>query len=307
MGIVRRLGWFVDWAASNKIWCLGGAAFLSILWFIVSFGEQLPEQFEKFQADSIKFEMYRLDLEKMRALMGHTYQAAFGFLVPVQLYNEIATRAPAGSFTPEEIANGLKAATDARTQLATAAGMIQGTTFTDPRLQAFKDSLQKDIEQFGNMSATFQEVFLLLGTGKKEDATAKINDLNSSPKIIESVTAANARLHDINIPLIGREYVHNIYGKLLEARLFLIKLLAAIAGLCYEVAFVVVSCAILFWRRRGVAGNIPPNYSANQSSGAREVEHRPQRWHPRKPAVRHSNRSSPSKAPRPWGYGDRHT
>jgi hypothetical protein len=162
MWIVRRLGWFVDWAASNKIWCLGGAAFLSILWFIVSFGEQLPEQFEKFQADSVKFKMYLLDLEKMRALMGHTYQAAFGFLVPAQLYNDIAKRAAMESFPPDEIANGLKAATDARTHIATAAGMVQGTTFTDSRLQAFKDSLQKDIEQLGNMAATVQEVFVLL-------------------------------------------------------------------------------------------------------------------------------------------------
>ena len=245
--------------------------------------------------------------------MGHTYQAAFGFMVPAQLYNDIAKRAAMESFPPDEIANGLKATTDARTHIATAAGMVQGTTFTDSRLQAFKDSLQKDIEQLGNMAATVQEVFVLLGSGKKEEATAKINELNSSPKIIESMTAANARLHDfsINISLIGRDYVHNIYGKLLEARIFLIKLVVAILGLCYEVAFVVVlSCTILFWRRRvgtenttcpseGVIGSIPPNYSGNQRKRAREVRHRPQRWYSRKPAVRRSNRSPPSRTPWP--------
>ena len=303
MGIVRRLGWFGDWAASNKIWCLCGAAFLSVLWFIVSFGEQLPEQLEKFQAYFMKFEMYLLDLEKMKALMGHTQQAAFAFLIPVQLCNDIARRAAMGSFPPDEIANGLKAAMDARTHIATAAGIVQGTTFTDSRLQAFKDLLQKDIEQLGNLAATVQEVFLLLEAGKKEDATAKINDLNSSPKIIESMTAANARLHSsINIPLIGREYVHNIFGTILEARMLLIKLLLAIAGFCYEVVFVVVSCAILFWRRRGMTGSISPNYSENQSRRTREVGHRPQRWHSRKPAVRRSSR-----LPCPWGCGDRHT
>jgi hypothetical protein len=312
MWIVRRLGWFVDWAPSNKIWCLGGAAFLSILWFLVSFGEQLPEQLENFEANSIKFEMYLRDLEKMRALMGHMQQAAFGYLVPVQLYDEIASRAALGSFPPDEIANGLKAATDARNRIATAAGMIQGTTFTDSRLQALKDSLQKYTEQLGNMAVTVQEVFSLLGAGKKEDAAAKIIDLNRSPQILERMTAANARLRDssINMPLIGREYIHNVHGKLIEARMFTIKLLVAITGLCYEVAFVVLSCTILFWRRRvgtenttcpseEMIGSIPPNYSGNQSKRAREVRHRPQRWYSRKPAVRRSNRSPPSRTPWP--------
>jgi hypothetical protein len=295
MGIVRRLSWFGHWAASNKFWSLGGAAFLSILWFIVSVGGQLPEQFEKFQADSMKFQMYLLDLEKMKALMGYTYQAVFGFLVPVQLYND---RAVTGSLTPDEISKGLKAATEARIHIAAAAGLVQGTTFTDSRFQSFKDSLQKDIEQLGNMATTVQEVFVLVDVGKKEEATAKINEFNSSPKIIEIMTAASTRLRDsnLNIPFIGREYVNNIYGKIWEARKFLIMLLAAIAGLCYEVAFVVVS-TILFWRWRGVTGSMPPDYSENQSRRAR-VGHR---------SVRRSNRSPQSKTARPWRRRDRRT
>lgn len=250
MRIAHPLNRFLDWAAANRLWCLAGAAFVAIFWFLASFGLSLPSRLGEVATNSIRFDMHAREGDKVLILYDAIKEGVSAYLTSSKYYTDhvagYPTREP---LPPVVITEGFRAATEARNRISIALGTIQGTSFEDARLQGYRTAFQDDIAQIGGMAARLQDFFLLQALGKREETLRTMAELNSL-EITQHAVAMLARAKGFNDTalLVQREHSADIDEQFAKLRIFNLQLWAALGGLIYEIAFVVVA-AWTIWVR----------------------------------------------------------
>jgi hypothetical protein len=249
MTVVDRAVQFIELTKANPLWALATSAFLPVLWFVVSFAQDMPARSGEFDRSAIRFELYKSEQDKV----GGVYEALLGalgaFLEAAKIYRE---KFAGRSEEPERaiIVEGARLATDARDKIARATGTIEGTSFEDKRLQEYKVGLLKDVGQLRDLASLWQRFYFSSALGQKEDALRIAKSMNE-PEITQAATAMKTRVEQFNelSRRIQQEYQQDIVEQQNKARVYTMQEWVALAGFAYVIGFSAVAAAAIYRRR----------------------------------------------------------
>jgi hypothetical protein len=253
--LLDRLSRFLEWSKKNKIWSLTGAAFFPILWFVTEFWMSIPAHLTERATSSLRFETQLREYDRLAALNDAIKEGLSAYLTASKYYQDhLAGQSGSAQIPREVLAQGIKAATDARYGAAHALGMIQGISFQDTRLEGYRAASQADVAQIARLVANLENFFVLLSAGRKQEARQALGAVDS-PETTQQVTAMGARATEFGetLSLVSQEYMIDVAEQTAKEKVFIFKVWAALAGFVYEVAFISIALWTIFVRPRKVA------------------------------------------------------
>lgn len=236
---------FVKYASKNKLWVFAATLFIAFGSFVVDFYIQLPTQWAEIERNAIKFELYRLDSERVLEVydvMINAYQAG---IEAGKSYSDLISAVKEGkSPSADEWATAIQKITEARRQLAMASGTVQGAEFHDSRFLVYRDGFVQDITRMDE-ALSILEKFLIEGASGDIDKAKSYLDENASNDIKYSQYEAEAQARVKSFNELGKavliEHQVEIQEKAANAGIFTIKYYLTIPAIIYEVAFAIIA------------------------------------------------------------------
>jgi hypothetical protein len=236
---------FVKYASKNKLWVFAASLFAICGSFAINFYTQLPTQLAEIERNAVKFELYRLDSERVLEVYDVMLNAYQSGIQAGESYSGIISDIKQGK-TPsaDEWVTAIQKVTDARRQLAVAVGTVQGAEFHDARYSVYKDGFVQDISRMDEALSVIEN-FLLAGAANDIEKAKAYLDENKSNDIKYSQYEAEAQaraksFNELGISILQENQIE-VAEKTANARLFTIKFYLTIPAIIYEAAFVIIA------------------------------------------------------------------